>query len=95
MFKELMQIIIEGITIITIMIAPAGIAGTIETQYSQVGMVIEENHHILTIEDSCGECWEYKSEDFHLNDKVKITFWNHATDNTRKDDEIIRLKKVK
>lgn len=85
---------ISAIVSIIMFLVPVGIEGTLEDRYTNFGTIIEIEDEAILVEDYTGNVWEFEGTGFKINDKVKITFSANHTDNTRKDDKIIKVKKV-
>lgn len=86
---------IEGFLVFSLLVFSAGAIGTFETRYSHDGIVTEINNNVITIEDTTGNLWDFTGEGFALGDKVHVTFDSQHTDNTRIDDKIVKIKKIK
>lgn len=86
---------VEGVLIIALLILPAGILGTLEARYTNTGTIVETKGEIITVEDTLGNLWDFCGDGFKVGEKVNVTFDSKHTDNTIKDDEIIKVKKIK
>ena len=62
----------------------------LEHYYTIEGEIIKinDNTHIVTIEDITGNLWEIEDTNYNINDNVKIKFFNNLTDSNRLDDII-------
>lgn len=72
-----------------------GIAGMLESRYNYNGIITKVNGAEVFIEDVTGNVWEIESENYQVGDKVRVTFDTKHTDNTRQDDIIIKVIKIK
>lgn len=91
MFKSIVAV---TAFIFIIIIMPA-IAETIDSRYSMDGIIIEVNSNEILAEDITGNIWVFSGDNYTVDDIVRISFFNSYTDNTRLDDEIIKVKKIK
>ena len=87
--------IVEGFIIAFCFLIIPGIAGTLESRYSYNGIITKANGAEVFIEDITGNVWEIESENYQVGDKVRVTFDTKHTDNTRQDDIIIKVIKIK
>ena len=87
--------ILITIFFICIIIGAAGIAGKIETSYSMDCIIIEVNFDKILAKDITGDIWAFVGEDYTVGDAVRISFFNNYTDNTRIDDKITKVKRIK
>lgn len=55
--------------------------------------VIERHNNTITLKDTTNNLWEYKTDDYKVNDKVILTFNDKGTDFLT-DDEIIKIERV-
>lgn len=67
---------------------------TINSKYSMDGIIIEVNSNEILVEDITGNIWAFSGKDYRVDDVVRILFFNNYTDNTRLDDEIIKVTKL-
>ena len=87
--------IVEGFLVIFCFIIIPGIAGMIESRYNYNGIITEVNGAEVLIEDVTGNQWEIEQAGYKVGDKVRVTFDTMHTDNTRQDDIIIKVIKIK
>ena len=67
----------------------------VEHHYSMQGFVVEQTKDVLTVEDKMGLKWHYVTkESFEEKEEIKLYFNNGTTDNTRKDDTLIKIKRL-
>ena len=72
------------------------LTGYNETHYSMTGTVVTTSYNgEVCIEDTTGNLWEILDTDYCRGDKVRIMFFTDGTDTTRKDDIIVRIKKIR
>lgn len=70
-----------------------GLAGMIESHYSNTAIVTEINADEILIEDTTGNIWGFFGEGYIVGDKVNVV-WNDKHTETREDDEIIKVIKI-
>ena len=83
------------ILFVVCLIVPAGIAGTLESYYSNTAIVKEIRGEEIILEDTTGNLWGFDADGYNVGDKVEVTFDSKHTDNKREDDEIVKVKKIK
>lgn len=87
--------IIILVLVLVAVIGGLGIVGRFETHYTIDAEVVEINKYEITFEDKRGELWIWENDndnEFTKGDKVKLYMDNNFTDNTFKDDKIVRIK---
>lgn len=94
MVQRIKDFVLGSVLVLALFIIPSGIGGNIETHYKLNAVVTEINNDIVTVEDKNGNEWEFIGTDFEIGQNVKMTMFNHYTDNTIEDDEIIKVKVV-
>ena len=80
--------------IVTIFIVLPAWTGYIETHYTMNCKVTNADDKIITVIDNTGNLWDFYGEGLSQGDAVKVTFFTNTTDNTREDDEIIKVIKM-
>lgn len=93
--RRMIQNIVDGILVAFCFIIIPGVAGLIESHYSYDGIITEVNGSDILIEDITGNLWEIEQADYKVGDRVRVTFNTMHTDNTRQDDTIVKVKKIK
>ena len=72
------------------------LTGYNETHYSMTGTVVTTSYNgEVCIEDTTGNLWEVLETDYCRGDKVRMMFFTDGTDTTRKDDTIVKVKKIR
>ena len=94
MLRRIANFVLGSILITAVMIAPAVVAGEIDTHYKMNGIVKSVEDKIVYVVDAQGEEWGFNGDGFTTGEKVDITFFTSCTDNTRYDDEIDKVKKL-
>lgn len=94
MVQKVKDFILGMVIFFGLFVLPSGIVGNIETHYTLNGVVTEIKNDIVTIEDKNGNEWEFESSDFTIGQNVKMTMFNGCTDNTNRDDEIVKIKPI-
>ena len=69
-------------------------ADTYQTRYTQYATVLSVDDNETLFVDAIGDIWSVDDTNYHKDEIVKIKFFNNCTDNTRKDDVILKVKKV-
>lgn len=95
--KDIASRIIEYIlsivlSIILFVIIP-GIAGSLESHYSNTAIVTKINGDEILIEDTTGDLWSFFNDGYTVGDKVNVTWYDNHT-LKREDDKIIKVKKI-
>lgn len=93
--RKVAKNIVEGFLIAFCFIIIPGIAGMIENRYNYNGIITEVNGAEVLIEDVTGNQWEIEQAGYKVGDKVRVTFDTMHTNNTRQDDIIIKVIKIK
>lgn len=93
-YKAFTNIISIVLIIIMFIVLPSA-TGYIENHYTIACVVDTINKDNITIKDKTGNLWSFYGDGFKAGDRVKVTFYNNTTNNTRYDDEIIKVKKIK
>ena len=93
--RKAVKNIVEGFIIAFCFLIIPGIAGTLESRYNYNGIITEVNGAEILIEDTTGNVWEIEQEGYQVGDEVRVTFDTQHTDNTRQDDTIIKVIKIK
>ena len=70
-----------------------GFAGYVDTHYTMTCEVDSVKGEVVTVLDKTGNLWNFYGDGFRKGDRVKVTFFTNTTDNTRYDDEIIKVEK--
>ena len=89
------EIFLEILLFLLMFVGVPCLISEVENHYKMTGYVIETNNDEILIEDITGNIWAIFDGDFHVGDKVRVTFFNNYTDNKRVDDEIIEVVKIK
>lgn len=82
---------ITVLTVITIVLILQGFVGMIESHDVRDAKVIAIEDDEIIIEDNTHNIFAFVGNEYKVNDKVKVTFFNNYTD-TRTDDEITKVK---
>ena len=80
------------IAIVTIFVLIPGIVGSVETHYTMDSVVIQTTANEITVEDTTGNVWSFKGDNYKVGEKVQVVFFTNYTDNTRKDDIVVNVK---
>jgi hypothetical protein len=59
-------------------------------------MIVGRKNNVITIEDKQKHLWDYElesGEDYNINDTVNLYMYTNHTDNTIKDDVIVKVEK--
>lgn len=91
--KEMLKNIAGLILIFILIIVLPGLAGYIETHYKEDVKVISTEENIVIVEKNNGESYAFYGTDYHKDDVIKVMFFTNYTDNTCKDDEIVKVCK--
>lgn len=94
MLRRVVNFVLGSILITTVMVAPAVIAGEIDTHYKMDGIVKSVQGETICVIDAQGEEWGFVGDGYITGERVEITFFTACTDNTRYDDEIDKVKKL-
>ena len=69
-------------------------AETYQHQYKQICVVYGVFDDCTGFIDPSGEVFGVEQFDFEIGDTYEVTFFDNFTDHTRKDDVIVKFKKV-
>lgn len=69
-----------------------GRVGYWESHYNRDGKVVEVNGEVITVEDNCGNLWDFYGDGYKVNDEVRMLMDSHHTDNIITDDTIERVE---
>lgn len=90
---RIIEYILSIVLLITFFIILPGIAGALESHYSNTAIVTKINRDEILIEDTTGNIWSFLNDGYTVGDKVNVTWYDNHT-LTREDDKIIKVKKV-
>ena len=92
--KKLNTLLVTIVGIIVFFVFPA-VADTCQSYYTQYGQIYLCDIDETLIVDATGNVWSIDATDeFNEGDTVKIKFYTNHTDYTRKDDAIVKIKRV-
>lgn len=78
------------------LLAIIALTGYNDTHYMMTGTVVTTSYNDeICIEDTTGNLWEMSDMDYCRGDKVRMMFFTEGTDTTRKDDTIVRIRKIR
>lgn len=87
--------IIIIISIFILLFFTSVLINQLEYYYTMSGTIsnINNNTNVITIEDITGNLWTIEDtvNNYHINDNVKIKFYNNLTDTNRLDDIIEKV----
>ena len=67
-----------------------------DTHYTMDGTVVSTSFNGgICIEDTTGNLWDMDNVGYCRGDQVRLVFFTDYTDDTREDDEIIKIKRIK
>lgn len=93
------RFIITTISIFILLFFTFVLINQLEYYYTMNGTIlnIDNNTNIITIEDITGNLWniEDTTNNYFINDNVKIKFYNNLTDTNRLDDIIEKITIIK
>lgn len=72
------------------------ICGNVESKYKIEAEITDLQGYTYTAVDVAGYEWKFEDDTlFPVGTKVKLKMFNHCTDNSRADDEIVKVKPVR
>lgn len=78
----------------TIFVLPAGLCELFICHDFREGKVIEvEQNDVVIVEDTTGNIWSIKEDNYRIGETVRITIDNHHSNNV-KDFEVVGIKKI-
>lgn len=86
--------IIKNFLIVLMLLTIACWVMRFDTYYTRQAKVIEVNDTIITVQDTCDNVWQFKGNDYCINDQVILTMDANHTDFNIYDDMIKKVKKV-
>ena len=97
--QTITKFIIMTISIFILLFFTFVLINKLEYYYTMNGTIlnIDSNTNIITIEDITGNLWDIEdtTNNYCINDNVKIKFYNNLTDTNRLDDIIEKVTIIK
>ena len=96
-YEKITTLLLGLISVCLILMALA-ISGTIESNYTIRGEIVQIHNDIVTIEDTAGHLWDVYRDNEHYTDlamgqTVKVKYFTNFT-NRRQDDTILEIKVI-
>ena len=83
-------------SILSLIITLFILCGRFESRYTIEAKVVNIEGYVYTVEDVAGYEWKFEDDRlFPEGTRVKLKMYNSLTDNTRMDDEIVKVKHIK
>lgn len=93
---ELIKNILSEFALILTLLLLFTIAGYGDSHYIMKGTVVSTSFNgDICIEDTAGNLWDMANKGYCRGDRVFMMFFTDYTDNTREDDEIVKIKRIK
>lgn len=94
--EQTIKNVLAGFTLTLTMLMFIAAAGYSETHYTMEGTVVSTSFNgSICIEDAGGNLWDMNNVGYCRGDKVRVTFFTDYTNETREDDEIVKIKRIK
>lgn len=84
---------IKGFIFLIVCILIFLLCSYIETTYTRTAIIKKTENGFVLVEDSCGNLWEFKGDNYNVGDKVDLVMDTKHTDSIITDDQIKAVKK--
>ena len=92
--KNRAKAVIEGCLFFAMIVIIIPLVGDYnDTHYTMKGEVCSIFSDEITVMDKTGNLWDFSGDGYTVGENVRITFYTNHTNDTRKDDEVVKVSK--